>query len=204
MKNICNYIVMWVVFMIAIVSCERPQSPNFKLEQKIQGPFAQENTYQFMGNKDAIIDTTAQDYITGKTTFTDIIGADLSYLPGEGDNQQTTSAVMTLYYTNGVPVELDFSILMLDKNGEIISELNDISVEAAAINSSGYVAQNGEQVGKAVVSFSRDELRDLNLTRTIEQIITFKTPQQQTLKLRGDEFVTIRITLDMNITSTIN
>lgn len=204
MQNICNYILIWLFFVIAIVSCERPQSPDFKLEQKIQVPFAQENTYQFMGDKDAIIDTTAQDYIAGKTTFTDTVDADLSYLPGEGDNQQLTSAVMTLYYTNGAPVELDFSILMLDKNGNIVSEQDDISVEAPAITSSGYVAQEGEQEGKAVVSFSRDELGDLNLTRTIEQIITIKTPQQQTLKLRGDEFVSIRITLDMDVTSTIN
>lgn len=42
---------------------------------------------------------TAQDYIAGKTTFTDVVEADLSYLPGEGDNQQLTRGEMTLHYT---------------------------------------------------------------------------------------------------------
>ncbi len=53
---------LFVCFIIVVfMACERPKSPNFKLDHKVQAPLTVDKTYQFMGGSSALIDTTAED-----------------------------------------------------------------------------------------------------------------------------------------------
>ncbi|MFH5884447.1 hypothetical protein ACG2F4_09060 [Halalkalibaculum sp. DA3122] len=49
-------------FALTLTACEQPNSPDFKVDQKVQAPLMSEKTYQFMGSSDALIDTTDPDF----------------------------------------------------------------------------------------------------------------------------------------------
>ncbi|MDZ7694137.1 MAG: hypothetical protein U5K69_23955 [Balneolaceae bacterium] len=49
-------------FLIFFIACEQPNSPNFKVNQQVQLPLLSETTYQFLGNKSALIDSTSADF----------------------------------------------------------------------------------------------------------------------------------------------
>lgn len=43
-------------------ACERPKSPDFKLNHELQVPLTVQKTYPFLGNSDAIVDTTSDNF----------------------------------------------------------------------------------------------------------------------------------------------
>lgn len=76
---------LWLFVCITMVTfwaCERPESPNFKLDHKLQAPLTVDKTYQFMGGSEAIIDTTSEDL---ENLFTTDDGTGLIRLSKEED-----------------------------------------------------------------------------------------------------------------------
>ena len=56
-------ITAWVLFGgIFIVACERPSAPNFTLEQQNNIPILKNITYEFLGGKGALVDTTSSSF----------------------------------------------------------------------------------------------------------------------------------------------
>lgn len=60
--NYPNTIGWGICLVLLIMACERPESPDFSLEHKVQVPVTAERTYQFLGKSNALIDTTKSDY----------------------------------------------------------------------------------------------------------------------------------------------
>ncbi|WP_069133103.1 hypothetical protein [Rhodohalobacter halophilus] len=48
-------------FLLFLIQCETPEDPNFTLSQKIDAPIIAESNFVFMGEKNALIDTTSED-----------------------------------------------------------------------------------------------------------------------------------------------
>lgn len=51
-----------LLLILILAACEQPNSPDFKLDQKIQTPLMSERTYQFLGGSSALVDTTDPDF----------------------------------------------------------------------------------------------------------------------------------------------
>jgi len=51
-----------LIFVVLFWACERPKSPDFQLNHKIQAPLSIQKTYTFLGENDALIDTTGEDF----------------------------------------------------------------------------------------------------------------------------------------------
>lgn len=43
-------------------ACEQPKSPDFKVNHEVQTPLTTEKTYSFLGQEDALIDSTSEDF----------------------------------------------------------------------------------------------------------------------------------------------
>lgn len=65
------HVLACLALVLGAWACEQPKSPDFKLKQELETPLFVEKTYQFLGNSDAIIDTTDEDFVDLFTQDTD-------------------------------------------------------------------------------------------------------------------------------------
>ena len=144
------------------------------------------------------------DFSADNASFTDTLEADLGSLPGEGDSRELIQATLTVNYTNGLPLDLRATVTFLDGQGQPITTKENISIEAGTVASGGYVEEQGKSTGKAEISFSSEELKILNQSRNIELDIQLDTPGQETVKVRAEDTFTIGLTVNADITSTVN
>ncbi|REL38156.1 hypothetical protein DYD21_05980 [Rhodohalobacter sp. SW132] len=75
------YLLLPVIAVFALVQCETPGSPDFTLSNKIDSPLIAESTFRFLGDSNALIDTTNENF---KNLFT-IDGDDLITISQEED-----------------------------------------------------------------------------------------------------------------------
>ncbi len=61
-SNCCS--LLFVIFSVFsfLLSCERPNSPDFKVEHNVKTPLLAEERLYFLGGEDAIIDTTSSEF----------------------------------------------------------------------------------------------------------------------------------------------
>lgn len=55
------YLLIPIIAIFTLVQCETPGSPDFTLSNKIDTPLIAESTFQFLGDRNALIDTTNAD-----------------------------------------------------------------------------------------------------------------------------------------------
>jgi len=144
-----------------------------------------------------------------QATFKDTLDADLSSLPGKGDDQQLTKASLTIDYTNGLPLQLDMSLIMLDKNGKEVTRYplsqNPLNVEAASVDSqTGFVQDGGQKQGQLEIGFTEDQLKTLNQSRSMVLDISFSTTRQEAVKIRENDTITFKMNMSVDVTSTVN
>ncbi|HKK47033.1 MAG TPA: hypothetical protein VJ964_16015, partial [Balneolaceae bacterium] len=93
------------------------------------------------------------NFSANNATFRDTLNADLSDLPGKGDEQQLSQATITINYTNGLPFKLNLSLIMLDGKGDEVTHYplsqNPLTVDPASVNSqTGFVETGTQKSGK--------------------------------------------------------
>ncbi|HEX6982157.1 MAG TPA: hypothetical protein VF181_05305 [Balneolaceae bacterium] len=143
-------------------------------------------------------------------SFSDTLDADLSNLPGEGDEQQLSEAIFTINYTNGLPFGLDLSLIMLNENGDEVTSypLNGqepLMVQAASIDPvTGFVEDGGAKTGKLQISLTAEQLELINQTRSMILKINFNTAQQREVKVRAEDSVMIRMKMSVDVISAFN
>ncbi len=64
-------IALILLFLFSIWSCERPESPDFQIENKFEIPLTMEKTYPFLGVDEALVDTTSEEFINLFATDSD-------------------------------------------------------------------------------------------------------------------------------------
>ncbi|NGP88894.1 hypothetical protein [Fodinibius halophilus] len=143
-------------------------------------------------------------FSANNATFDDTLDADLSDLPGEDDDQQLKEATLTLNYTNGLPLKLEMSLVFVDENGVPIMTKGNIAVDAASTNTEGFVGDGDAAENSTEISFTESELKKLNKARDLQVNITVNTPQQNVVKLRESDAISIQIDMEASITSTVN
>lgn len=137
-------------------------------------------------------------------TFSDTLEADLGDLPKEGDDRTLTEAVLTIKYTNRLPIDLDLSLIMLDEEGNEVTRKEDVVINGAGVDSEGYVDENKVPENALEISFSEEDLKTLHRTRDIELTAELNTPDLQTVRIRKDDSITLQIKMKAGITSTVN
>jgi hypothetical protein len=60
MKTFKSYLLSAIAVLL-FVQCETPDDPNFNLSQQFETPLIAESRFQFLGDKNALIDTTSED-----------------------------------------------------------------------------------------------------------------------------------------------
>ncbi len=134
-----NRITVAAVFLFVAVSCERPSSPDFNLQQSFDIPLIKSTTYKLIGDgKGAIIDTTSenfqdlfrigQDQLVFLSTEVDFKFAELDDIIPEVDIEPTAveSEIGTLEID-------DFSASFDTEIGNISGEPEDLEDEAMEI-----------------------------------------------------------------------
>lgn len=107
-----------IITVCALVACERPNSPDFKLEHRFQTPIVLEKTYAFLGGVNALIDTTSDNFDSLFTV--------------DGNGLVTLSKVQDISFQNMddvVPAISATSTLVNTEVGEI--SLNDFSSQTS-------------------------------------------------------------------------
>jgi len=138
-------------------------------------------------------------------TFKDTVDADLSDLPGENpDESKISDAVLSLNYTNKLPIDLNLTLYMLDENGAVVAQKSNISIEAAQTNSEGFAAADSANSNKTEIGFTTAELNTLYKTRTLAIEVNLNTSGQQPVKLRADDSISLRFQIQADVTSTVN
>jgi hypothetical protein len=91
---------------------------------------------------------------------------------------------------------------MLDENGDEVTSKENITIDGADVDGNGYASQPAESNIK--ISFSESDLKNLNQTRSMKLDITLNTPDQQAVRIRKDDSVSLQIQIKADISSTVN
>jgi hypothetical protein len=144
------------------------------------------------------------NFSANNATFEDTLDADLGNLPDESDDQQISAATLTLDYVNGLPLDLDASVILYDQAGIEVTSKTNIQFGAANIDGDGEVPSGGANDDQLQISFSEKELKKLHRVRNIVLDMNINTPQQQSVKINADDSVSLQIKLEATIASTVN
>lgn len=144
------------------------------------------------------------NFSANNASFKDTMDADLGDLPGSDSDQQLSEATFTINYENGLPLDLDLSVYMLDENGNEVTHKAGIEISAASTNSDGFVEEGSVNENKTEITFTEEELQNLNQTRSLVLDVGLNTPQQNAVKIRASDTIKFYMDMKVQITSTVN
>lgn len=112
---------------LAVISCERPSSPDFIIEPSFDIPLIKGANYKFLGGNGAIIDTTRSDF----EDIFNIDGDGLVYLSSEITfNIADFDDVIPDFNTETSNIDSEFGLIEIDDfSGDYSSEIGDIESE---------------------------------------------------------------------------
>ncbi|MDX1636944.1 MAG: hypothetical protein R3281_03170 [Balneolaceae bacterium] len=149
---------------LLMVACEQPNSPDFKLDQKVQLPLLSQKTYTFLGEKDALIDTTDPD-------FSDVFSTDR-------DGQVTLSKQEDFDFgsLDGAIPEVDVATKSVDATVGALS-INDFSSTTGNLGSAGFQEVTGldpNTVSPGTPIIAGSETVEINISTDYLQSATIK------------------------------
>lgn len=144
------------------------------------------------------------NFSANNASFKDTMDADLGDLPGSDSDQQLSEATFTINYENGLPLDLDLSVYMLDENGNEVTHKAGIEISAASTNNDGFVEEGSVNENKMEITFTEEELQNLNQTRSLVLDVGLNTPQQNAVKIRASDTIKFYMDMKVQITSTVN
>ena len=139
--------------------------------------------------------------------FSDTTSADLADLPGDGDDQKLTEAILTVGYENGLPFQLNVSLKMLDGEQNLVTEVplateNPLVIGAASVDAGTRFVTSANE-GKVSFSLNRDQLDVLNQTRELVIEVIFNTTNQDEVKVRAEDSINLSIKMNTAIETEI-
>lgn len=140
----------------------------------------------------------------------DTVKVELSDLPGEGDSQVLEEGSLFISYKNGLPLEMKWTIVFLDKNNTAVTVAPDASFGADAMTFTGgtidpvsrFVSSPG--AGVFTLGLTKAQLQVINKTESIILKGEVSTTANEEIKLRAQDFVSIKISANFKIATSIN
>ena len=145
---------------------------------------------------------------TAGSTYDDTLSADLSDLPGEGDDTRLVEANVSIGYGNGLPLRFAVNLTFLDAQDAAITTVplqggDPLEIEAAPVDqSTRYVQQVNE--GEFVIGLNEEQISRINQTRNILLNATFNTTDQSNVRIRAEDSITFTIGINVEIETTVN
>lgn len=142
-----------------------------------------------------------------EAVYTDTITQDLDGLPGEDDDLVIEEGTLYVIYRNHFPVNISLNLEFLDANNEQITTVPLQGEEAVAIRSAD-TTPDGFSVGEGysnriAISLNNEQLRHLNRTENVSLSIGLMTFEQQEVRLRATDQISISLNATFILESTV-
>lgn len=144
----------------------------------------------------------------GEAVYTDSLEQDLSDLPGEDDEMVIEEGTIHIVYTNLFPLQVSFTLEFLDINDDVITSVPlsggpEIVIGASETDSEGFSTGDGRS-DQVTISLSNEELRQLYRTEKISYSLGLMTYDQQEVRLRTTDSITISLSTKFVLESYVN
>jgi hypothetical protein len=143
------------------------------------------------------------------TTLSDTVDVSLSSLPKQGDDHFLKNATFSIDYVNRMPFGLQLNLVMLDEELMPITRipLSDLegttTFSGAPINSNTQFAE-GESEGEVNITLTEEQLAVLRNTRHMVLQITLNTTNQQQVRVRAEDSISLSLQMSVTIESHIH
>lgn len=205
MKKLLPIFAIFILGM-SMWSCERPQSPDFKIEHRLETPLSLEEEYELLGTNEALIDTLSSNYLDRieLDPFTDTLTANFSSLPNNQGDHIINEANLNFLYTNEIPIDIGLSFFFLDEKGNLIFEKPRNSEDGYIIEGNVGNSDSETSEGKNIdITFLNQQLDDLNKTRYIVLRFDLKLNKDVELSDFSKNIIRFKLNLDTEIMSTV-
>ncbi|WP_421774389.1 hypothetical protein [Gracilimonas sp.] len=146
---------------------------------------------------------------TQPITYTDTVEQDMSGVPSpeNGDDQSITEGIIAIDYENGFPLGIDLVVTFLDSLQNELSpvsvQLDDIALQAAPIGADRFSDHENPTSGTIEIALSEEQLDQLYLTRFLEISASLQTTNNQDVKIRTSDFITLSVRAELTIESEV-
>ncbi|MGN8225120.1 hypothetical protein [Gracilimonas sp. BCB1] len=147
---------------------------------------------------------------TQPITYTDTVEQDMSGVPSpeNGDDQSITEGIIAIDYENGFPMGVDLVVTFLDSLQNELSpvsvQLDEITLQAAQIGADRFADHDNPTSGTIEIALSGDQLDQLYKTRFLEVSASLQTTNNQDVKIRTTDFITLSVRAELTIESEVN
>ncbi len=122
--------------------------------------------------------------------FSDTLDASLSDLPEDGDDTFISEALLTISYTNLIPLDINVDLDFLDEESNVITRLPQagdatIRMSAATIDNSGFSTE--PENGVIQISLTEEQLRQLHRTEQIKLSGELLTRENESVSIRSND-----------------
>lgn len=143
-----------------------------------------------------------------QASYTETLDVNLSDLPDESDDLIIEEGTIKIQYRNNFPLQVSVAMDFLDAGGNLITSVpgegqQEVAIQAAEAGASGFSVPGG-QAGNMVVSLNNEQLRNLNLTDTMNLSLGLRTFDRKEVKLRATDQVTVSISAKFILESAVN
>ncbi|MFP8488082.1 hypothetical protein ACKGJO_03200 [Gracilimonas sp. Q87] len=149
---------------------------------------------------------------TQAATFTDTTDQDLSDLPSaqNGDDSRLTEGRIIIDYTNGLPLQIDLEVTLLDSLRNQITSIQPLDYLMASGIDPGTQFADNPAAGSIPIPLNKSQLDQLYQTRYLQisaWLLTTDTNNDGTgneVKIRSTDAITLSVSADLRIETEVN
>ncbi|RNC85242.1 MAG: hypothetical protein ED557_00235 [Balneola sp.] len=144
-------------------------------------------------------------------TFSDTTEtSDLQDLPDENDDLRITQGLLNINYSNGLPLGVDLSLILLDENG---AEVTTLPIDASAGERYELLGAQVDAItrfatmstnGSIQIALTEQQLLDLSDTASIVIEAELRTTSNEEVKFRATDAIRISVSAQITIENTVN
>jgi hypothetical protein len=142
-----------------------------------------------------------------EAVYTDTITQELDGLPGEDDDLVIEEGTLYVIYRNHFPVNVSLKLEFLDANNEQITTVplqgeEAVAIRAADTTPAGFSVGEGYS-NRIAISLNNEQLRNLNRTENVSFSLGLMTFEQQEVRLRSTDHISVSLNAKFILESTV-
>ncbi|MEQ8525296.1 hypothetical protein [Gracilimonas sp.] len=142
-------------------------------------------------------------------TYTDTVEQDLGGVPSpeQGDQSSISQGIIAIDYENGFPLGVDLEITFLDSLQNEFSPINvsldDISLLPSQIGTDRFSDHANPGSGTIEIALNQEQLDQLYKTRFLEVSASLQTTNNEDVKIRTTDYITLSVRAELTIESEV-
>ncbi len=142
-----------------------------------------------------------------EAVFTDTITQEFDGLPGEDEDHVIAEGTLYVIYRNHFPVNVSLNLEFLGANNERITTVplqgeEAVAIRSADANTAGFSVEEGYS-SRIAISLNNEQLRHLNRTENVSLSLGLTTFEQQEVRLRATDHISISLNAKFVLESTV-